>query len=330
MKDAVLHFAGESVPAARALAEGAALAASLGDEGPRVSLYGAGLSGETVALGAWQRRATAGVPDDAELVRRRTGGIACHAGEGIVYVALGLRTASELMACPRDRVLNRNVRGLLAGLSLGGVPAHYFGRDFVSIAHRPAALIAWDRDKDGRVLFEAFIARTRTVATWRDKSSITLTEAWGREPTSEEVFRLLTRGFELRPVDPPLLTPILFSLLNSFSSASIAGPSAARPKVPAEGVSSSMVWSPLLEIPIGGVQAGLALDAGGLVVDAALAGDFMQDREAPAQLRARLVGQRPERTMFAGALNATYGAAGDAVIEGVRTLETLLDAFMRC
>ena len=42
------------------------------------------------------------------ILRRRTGGASVWGGEGVVYVALGLLTASALMRCPDGRILNRH------------------------------------------------------------------------------------------------------------------------------------------------------------------------------------------------------------------------------
>src|SRR5688500_1056522 len=61
------------------------------------------------------------------VVRRSSGGGALWASPGVLYLALGLTSASLLMACPPGRTLNRNVRGLLAGFRGLGIAAFYFG-----------------------------------------------------------------------------------------------------------------------------------------------------------------------------------------------------------
>src|SRR5262245_33240 len=108
-----------SQPAAEALARGHELAAGVSAEQP-VALYLAPLELAAVVLGAYQHAAHA-LRSEAlaalalPVLRRRSGGSAVWAGEGLLYVAIGLHDASALMSCPPGRILNRNVRGLLAG-----------------------------------------------------------------------------------------------------------------------------------------------------------------------------------------------------------------------
>jgi hypothetical protein len=336
----------DETSAARALAEGRAHAAGVDDERP-VAFYGAALRGEAVALGAYQRAASALHLDVArargvEVVRRATGGPAARAGEGIVYLAVGLRHASVLLDCPRDRVLNRNVRGMLTGLSTSGVPAHYFGREFVSVARRPAAQITWGRQPDGRVLLEVFVGVTRPYAlvpgTGDDtalvayprppeppllgKQPISLSEAWGKAPEPQQVFAaIVERGYarlyalDLEQVDAP-----------SAPAAPGADPAAAA----SDAVDApDLRWSAPHGIPIGFLQAGLRCDAVGRVERAVLAGDFMQDADAPARLQAALCGARPTPERLVAAINGTYGSSssGAAVIEGLRALAPVLEAF---
>jgi hypothetical protein len=70
-------------------------------------------------------------------------------------------------ATPRT-LLNRNVRGFLAGLSRGGAPARYFGREWIAIDHRPAALLGFDALADGRIVIEVFAGLDATIALPRE------------------------------------------------------------------------------------------------------------------------------------------------------------------
>ncbi len=80
---------------------------------------------------------------------------------GTWIVGLALAHDSALLPTPADRVLNRNVRGLLRGLG-----AQYFGGDHLVIAGRPVAWVGFDRDADQRVLIEAYIGVEAPIATW--------------------------------------------------------------------------------------------------------------------------------------------------------------------
>ncbi len=331
-------------PAAQALAEGAALAARVAwPDAPAVALYGAALTGDSVTLGAHQRSAHA--LDLARLrargthaVRRATGGPTYRAGEGVAYLALGLRTASTLLDCPRDRVLNRNVRGALAGLGAAGLPVHYFGREFLSLDRRPAIGCGWSRDARGHVLLEFFVGATahhvpdptciayppRTDAAMTPKAPLTFAEAFAARrpgdaaPDADALVACVlargwvaTYGLDAAPTAPP----------DVASLADLAARDAARPDD-----DDALRWSGPREVPIGFVAAGLRV-TGGLVADARLAGDFFADDDGAARLRDAIVGGPPTPERLVAAINAAYGAEG-AVIEGLRSLAPVLDAFL--
>lgn len=316
----------------RALGCGGAIGAGVLDPAaPPVAIYGAGLEGDAVVLGAWQRAADAVRLDEAaaagvDVLRRTTGGPTVVAGAGIVYVALALRTASTLLECPPDRVLNRNVRGALVGLSRGGVATMYGGREFLAVGGRPVALVAWDRGVEGRVLVEMFIASERpfsppdaldgysprTTPRLLGKQPTTLAEVWRRAPTALEILGHVVDGY--------------------VSAYGLEAQALSRATVTAAAIDpieladeSSLRWSTPREIPIGLASAGIALGPGSRITGARLAGDFFQDRIAPDALSHALAGQAPSRDVLAAALRGVY-APGRAVIEGVRGLDALADA----
>ena len=84
------------------------------------------------------------------------------AGDGVLYVSLALQDASALLPCPPGKLLNRYVRGALTGLRALGYPAHYFGRDFISLDALPVAYVAWAAQRSGVVQIELFIAHRRS------------------------------------------------------------------------------------------------------------------------------------------------------------------------
>lgn len=329
--------------AARALAEGAALAARVADlDAPPLTLYGAALTGAGIALGAHQRAVQAvhlsrARESGVSVLRRASGGPTMHAGDGVVYLALGLRTASTLLECPRDRVLNRNVRGLLAGLSAGGVAAHYFGREFVSLARRPAVGCHWTRDAAGHVLLEFFLGvsvshlpddalvayPSRVEPAMNGKAPITFADAYattarGVAPDAEPLVQLaLVRGYAqqyqlaLEPVAAPDVSPRTDLATRNDED---------------DQDDDAMRWSQPHEVPIGFVSAGLAV-RDGAIRDAQLAGDFFADADGAARLHSALVGHAPAPETLVAAINATYGAGG-AVIEGLRSLAPVLSAFL--
>jgi hypothetical protein len=319
-------------PAAAALARGAALAATLTPERP-AALYCCEASVASVVIGAYQHAGHALRPEAFEaialpVVRRTSGGAAVFCAPGVLYVALALRDASVLMACPPGRILNRNVRGMLAGLRTLSVPAHYFGRDFVSVESGPCVYVGWDEDAAGRVLLEFFVGvetsfalppgvdgyGERSEPALRGKTPTTLRAAHAHYSTIGDVAEAVARGYgqgfglELERAE--------------LEAAAIAD--RARVDVTDAG---GLTWSRPYEEAIGFVSAGVRLDASGAIEAIEVGGDFFQQRECPAQLAAKLVGKQPDPETIGAALDAVY-AARPGLIEGVRSLTTLRSAIL--
>jgi hypothetical protein len=114
---------------------------------------------DAIALGAFQR-ASSLEPSQLPVVRRGSGGPAVRIGKGTLWVALLLPRVDALVACDEARIVNRYVRPLLRALTKCGALAHFFGRDWVSVKHRPAGWIGFAHERgSGRAVVEAFIAR---------------------------------------------------------------------------------------------------------------------------------------------------------------------------
>jgi hypothetical protein len=321
----------EARPAAEALARGAALAATLTPERP-AALYCSETSVASVVLGAYQHAGHALRPEAFEaialpVVRRRSGGAAVFCAPGVLYVALALRDASVLMACPPGRILNRNVRGMLAGLRTLAVPAHYFGRDFVSVANDPCVYVGWDEHADG-VLLEFFVGvetaftlppgldgyGERSEPALRGKTPTTLRAAHAHYTTMTDVAEAVARGYGQG-----------FGL--ELERAQLADRGIAEvARVDVHDV-RGLTWSRPYEEAIGFVSAGVRLDASGAIAALEVGGDFFQHRECPVQLAGRLIGVQPDPDTIGAALDAVY-AARPGLIEGVRSLTSLRSAIL--
>jgi hypothetical protein len=331
-----LHFE-SALPPAQALARSQALLASVSPERP-VLLYGAPFAGASVVLGAYQHaphalRAEAFEPLALPVLRRRTGGATVWGGEGIVYFALGLLNASALMPCPDGRILNRNVRGFLSGARELGVPAYYFGRDFVSFGREPGAYVGWDEAGDGRVLLEFFVgletiftpARellgypARVEPALRGKSPVTL-RSLRASSSAEELIRTLAHGYakafelDLESEAPSELELTQVAALYALLTVDLRD----------EG---GLSWSSPREDAIGFVSAGVRLDSNGRFRDLWLGGDFFQHRDCPARLAAQLYNKEPTPEAIGAALDAVYGVR-PGLIEGVRSLQVLREALL--
>ena len=126
--------------------------------GPAVLLGAAQRAGRVVRLDAC---AAASTP----VIRRATAGTAAYVGDRAIVWSLALPGVAALApdATPRT-LLNRNVRGFLRGLSRAGAVAHYFGREWISVRHRPAALLGFETTTGGAVLIEVIAGVDAPVA----------------------------------------------------------------------------------------------------------------------------------------------------------------------
>jgi hypothetical protein len=300
------------------------------------TLYAAPLEGEVLALGAHQHAPhalTAAAFERAEVLRRATGGVTVRAGSGIAYVALCLRDASALVACPAGKLLNRYVRGLLVGLRALHVPAYYFGRDFISANADPCAYVGWAEGQDGSVQLEAFIALEQSFALplelcaypepseprFRGKPLTTLAAVLGKSMPAQAVLEAILEGYA-RMAGAELSVEAL------DDAAQQAAAPRAKSRVVELASSDALVWSQPYEEAIGFVSAAVALDARGTLREIEIGGDLMQSDRALAALRAALIGRVPDTEAVGAALDRAYASRG--ATEGVRSLRSLQTALL--
>jgi hypothetical protein len=84
-------------------------------------------------------------------------------------------------------LLNRNVRGFLRGLSRVGAAANYFGREWIAVKHRPAALLGFEATAEGAVLIEVIAGVDAPIALPAGLTTETerAVDRWlGKEPAS--------------------------------------------------------------------------------------------------------------------------------------------------
>lgn len=325
--------------AASALGGAAALALEL-DAACPAALYAAPLEGEAIVLGAHQRAESALAPGwlpssaAARVLRRVSGGAAVLAGEGRLYVALVLREPSALTACPPGKVLNRYARGVLGGLRTLGVPANYFGRDFVSAGAEPVSYIGWSVQPDGQCWVESFIALNRPFALPAELN--------GYPRRSEPAFRgrpltTVRASTAHAPLDAAaVLEAVANGHLRAFGAERVEQPPSTQERQSAERLAAAtrvspderpLSWSAPVEDAIGFVEAGVALDRDGRLAELSVCGDFFQHADCPVALRDELLGQPADSEIVGAALDRVY-AAGPGLIEGLRSLRSLQAALL--
>jgi len=178
------------------------------------------LAGEVLSIGRYHLVSDAMASNRAIRVhRRRSGGRAVPCGDGFVGLTLVLPHRAFLFAedplgLAAYQVMNRYARGILEACRLAGVPAFYPGRDWVTVHRRAIALVSFEVDPSGTLLFEAILANQRDFselprllegvdadgvvkAELLDPNTVTcLTREMGADLSVHDVADLLRRGFE--------------------------------------------------------------------------------------------------------------------------------------
>ncbi|OJY25998.1 MAG: hypothetical protein BGO98_36035 [Myxococcales bacterium 68-20] len=268
-------------------------------------------SDEAVVLGAFQRAGELGEGAYARALRRGSGGGAARVGPGTVWLQLSLARPDALIACTPDKLLNRYVRPLLRALTrAAGVPVSYFGRDWISAAHRPVALVGLGHEATtNRALFEAVVA-VSTPLSVSDRPSFL-----GKVPaTLDEIAG--------RALDPQRVVEVVVDAYRTSASAHVDRPSGEAPSID-EGT-CEVAWSATREEAIGTIGAGL--DASGRL---RVGGELMVSRDALARLEALLAALPADASEddIGRAVDEALGSGG-AITFGVRSLASIRDAIV--
>jgi hypothetical protein len=280
-----------------------ALSAPLEDE---AELWIGRPAGDATVLGAFQR-CTSAKPGD--VVRRGTGGPSVRMGTGTVWLALVLSRVDALTSCDEAHLVNRYVRPLLRALAKRGCLAHFFGRDWVSVKHRPAAWVGFGHDAgSGRAVVEAFVARETPFdvgprASYLGKAPGTLVEIAGGSVDESK-----------------LVDAIVEAYAGAYGRAAIDRGEVEVAGEVGAGVEVEPPWKGVVEAVIGTVGAGP--DGQGVF---RVGGDLLVSRDALAALEAALPAVRDEDV--GAKVDEVLGARGVAV-DGVRSLASVRDAVL--
>jgi hypothetical protein len=300
---------------------------------PKPLLVLAALAEPALLLGRHQRARSAVDVDGARarglrVVRRAGGGRSLLVGEGVLATFLFVPAADPLTPAgtPADRLLNRHVRGLLAGLRAAGArSAAYLGRDFVSAEGRQLALVSQEGTAAGAAAFEAFVAAARPLPVPHDLSRypphrdpraggprpVRLGDLSGRATSFDELAAAIEGGYSAAHDREPV-------------RASGRLPEAEPP--PALEEEDGFAESGLVEVPIGFAEA-LVRHGGGRVARARLRGDFVAPAFVIEGLEADLDGAPLAFAELGRRVDAAFRRPG-AFMHGVRELRVLADAVL--
>jgi len=307
------------------------------------------LEGEGVSLGRYHL-APPPVAGDAVLRwRRHSGGPVFPAGQGFLGVSLTLQHRSALvapdpLALAPEQVMNRYVRGVLAGLQLLGVSAFYPGRDLVTVEGRPLGMVAFEVDAAGALLFEAIIANRQDASILpmllertdpggvvrvavRGPDAVTSVQRLRGEALDvEELAECLRRGYEER-----------FAV--RFERRALQGEEARRVEVAAQREFADSSWlaqrAPREDLDrhgsvttqLGVLEAHFALD-GDRIREIVFAGDFLANSPAIDALERTLRGRPAEASVVDALVHAIFGRAENYLL-GLGPLRTVADAVAR-
>jgi lipoate-protein ligase A len=319
---------GEAVPPAEAAAHLRALARrARAERRPHLRVFS--WPGDVLLVGRHHR-----MPPVPGAVRRLSGGRVWPAGAGFVQVALALPHRSALesddpSALRAEQVLNRAVRGVMAGLELLGVEPYYPGRDLLTVGGRPIGWISLAVEDDGATLVEAGVAVSRDLsalphlADWFDPTGAAPVACWqadqvtsvGRErggaPAWHDVAEAIVEGYRRR-----------------FGWTIEAESQAAGDALPAAG-SSELAPLPEVRWTQRAIMLGALLAqvraAAGRVEAVRLAGDVVAPVATMRALEGALAGRALDRAALLAGVNAVLadpahfllGARADDVADAV-------------
>ena len=253
-------------------------------------------------LGAFQRRGDART--DLPLARRATGGGSVRAGDGVLHCVLALASPSALVTANEDQILNRYVRPFLAAITKVAAPAHYFGRDWISVSHRPAAHVSFGHLRDTeRTVVEVFVSARRTFASGVRSSHL------GKEPIIlADVAKSPVTGDRLREA-------LLAELAERHGLEAVSLPE--RTPLPPSPVVDEPSWAASIDESIGPLCAGR--DRAGVL---RVGGELMASTDAIGALEERL--RDASRQDLDALVDAVFTAPKVALF-GVRSLRSIRD-----
>jgi hypothetical protein len=264
-------------------------------------------------VGAFQRGV--GLPDTWPLFRRGSGGPEVLVGPRTVHVALSLSHPGALGGADARRIVNRFVRPLLRALTRIGHAAQFFGRDWVSVGHQPAAWVGFAHDSStGRTMFEAFVATASPFAiaqrpSFRGKAHTTL----------DEIAR--------RSIDPEgLARSIVAAYVDGYERTTVAAAAAAPLATdPPDDIGDDPPWMATREEAIGWLGAGP--DQRGVF---RVGGDLLVSRDAIARLESSIAAGGPDASdvVLGHLVDATLGAP-EVAVDGIRHLASVRDVISR-
>lgn len=314
--------------------------AASGRSAPVMLVYGT--AGRRLSLGRYHAWDGPCDRNGVEAWRRLSGGRVTGSGEGWIGVAMVLPHRTAMLSA-RDstiapaQVINRHIRGLIAGLGTLGLRAFYPGRDTLTINRRVIAVCSFEINQTGAILFEAMVAVRRgmqeatedldrfdaegqlTSHPYGPDSATTLAREIGHAPTFEQVAEAIIAGYSssadgVRRRD---LTAEECARAKDFGAAmETAG---WLRGTAGDGVADATAR---VGAQLGTVEARVGIAPDGSIERFQLLGDFIANSSAIGRLEHTLRGKKLDFDAVSEAVTTTLGD-GDNFILGVGDLPSL-------
>lgn len=305
------------------------------------------LAGRLISLGRYHLFEGPETRGAVGCYRRLTGGRITGAGEGWVGCTLVAPARAALLperdaAIRPEQVMNRYVRGMIAGLRALGAECFYPGRDAITAARREIAMCSFEVDRSGALLFEVLLAVERglgdtvhdlerldpdgalTFPMYDSGSATTLACELRRGVSFEELAGALASGYA--------------SMLDEVRGRELS----AQERVQADQRGAALAacgWlsgrrrAPGMErvgrmaSQLGFVQAHLVLGPNDRIERMTLAGDFLANSAGLADFEREVRGCRPDLASLTAVAARVFG--GDNFILGIGELPNLVNLMMK-
>jgi lipoate-protein ligase A len=303
------------------------------------------MPGRLLSLGRYHLYSGPVVRAGLSAYRRFTGGRVVGSGEGWLGVALILPSRTALLPdrdikLKPDQVMNRYVRGMLAGPRSLGLECFYPGRDAITFERREIAMCTFETNASGAMLFEATLAVNRgmeevvhdlerfdpdgqlSCAMYGPDTATKLVREMDRDISFAEVAHAIARGYSdlLGGGNNRELSDVEIAQANRRGAAL---EQRGWLKFTAEGALTSRLASQL-----GTIEARVKTSADGLVESLALAGDFIASSPGIVEFQSEMRGRRLDLPSVSAAAMKVFGP-GDNFILGIGDLSNLVQLVTR-
>ncbi len=320
-------------------------AVASGESAPVLLLYQ--LQGKVISIGGYQLYDGPASRGEISAYRRLTGGRTINHGAGWVGCSLIAPSRTALLEhrdtkLRPEQVMNRYVRGAIAGLRALGLDCFYPGRDAITCNRREIALCTFEESATRALLFELFVAAERgldslpldtdsfdpggilTCPMYTTGTATTLEQELGRSVNFAELTDRLVAGYGSA-----------FGAVRrrDLSHAEKAAADARRPALAQWLCSRSRRPEPALNltaraaIQLGFMEARLAA-SGERIERIAFSGDFIANSPGLAQFEHTLAGQRLDLMTLTAAVVQTYGDGSNFIL-GCGDLANLASLIMK-